>query len=462
METDEITKAKEVALATVGEPKDQEKEVLQDISFPARQKTVNGGENIEVAVEVKVEKEIDNPVNAENDSEEDRERLLSSIRKVEHTLEVKFSEDLQTSEKEEDSDKESSSTIEESTESREESKEKDSDVKSLNKESNVKQKTENKKVKDTAKAKPSATTAVDKMMEKEEKEEVLKKDKDQEYLDDEQYAQYLENLYMEDRVAARIWSATEKHVGRCCHPCCDKTIKRFSTPENKKRCLKYLGASDFLLYLFLLVGMFIPVCASIIQRYECHRDDCTESAWTFNDSVFFVMATVTTIGYGNHTPTSNEGKIATVIIGFIGIPLTLACLNRVGAFIREFLVKPFVTIVTDIDHFCALLLCKWRWKQKMIAGALAKKSPKTSKSKRKRKKKKKQPRPTICPLCWKRHSKRIRESITETLILFTLFLIVWALGIYVVKNEEDWSTVDSIYYAFSSLSTVYSKYFCFL
>lgn len=60
-----------------------------------------------------------------------------------------------------------------------------------------------------------------------------------------------------------------------------------------------------------------------------------ETNWYFGQSVFFVTTVVTTIGYGHITPVTQSGKIFTIILSLIGIPLTLSVF---GAFVDRLLV----------------------------------------------------------------------------------------------------------------------------
>ncbi|ENN76255.1 potassium channel subfamily K member 1 [Dendroctonus ponderosae] len=59
-----------------------------------------------------------------------------------------------------------------------------------------------------------------------------------------------------------------------------------------------------------------------------------ETNWYFGQSVFFVTTVVTTIGYGHITPVTQSGKIFTIILSLIGIPLTLSVF---GAFVDRLL-----------------------------------------------------------------------------------------------------------------------------
>ncbi|KAM6973292.1 potassium channel subfamily K member 17-like [Aplochiton taeniatus] len=54
--------------------------------------------------------------------------------------------------------------------------------------------------------------------------------------------------------------------------------------------------------------------------------------WKFTSSAVFAATVVTTIGYGNISPSTTYGQIFCVFFALIGIPLNLVVLNRVGKY----------------------------------------------------------------------------------------------------------------------------------
>ncbi|KAM6912810.1 potassium channel subfamily K member 17-like [Xenentodon cancila] len=58
----------------------------------------------------------------------------------------------------------------------------------------------------------------------------------------------------------------------------------------------------------------------------------TDGFWKFTSSAVFAATVVTTIGYGNMSPSSTVGQIFCVFFALFGIPLNMVVLNRVGKY----------------------------------------------------------------------------------------------------------------------------------
>lgn len=51
--------------------------------------------------------------------------------------------------------------------------------------------------------------------------------------------------------------------------------------------------------------------------------------WSYIDSLYFSVVTLTTIGYGDFTPKTDEGKLFTILYIVIGIGMILSFINTV-------------------------------------------------------------------------------------------------------------------------------------
>jgi len=59
-----------------------------------------------------------------------------------------------------------------------------------------------------------------------------------------------------------------------------------------------------------------------------------QEGWGYIDSAYFIMATVTTIGYGDFVPHTELGKIYTIILAFTGISLAFYIITTLAG-LRE-------------------------------------------------------------------------------------------------------------------------------
>lgn len=53
--------------------------------------------------------------------------------------------------------------------------------------------------------------------------------------------------------------------------------------------------------------------------------------WTWAESFYFSVATLTTVGYGDIHPTSDASRVATAIFILVGVGIVIAALSRIGS-----------------------------------------------------------------------------------------------------------------------------------
>ena len=73
--------------------------------------------------------------------------------------------------------------------------------------------------------------------------------------------------------------------------------------------------------LFFVFASYLAVGAVIYM---------TEEDWTFIDSIYFGVVTVTTVGYGDLTPTKAITRVATVVYAFVGIGFISVALHKMS------------------------------------------------------------------------------------------------------------------------------------
>ncbi|MGH2907445.1 MAG: potassium channel family protein [Solirubrobacterales bacterium] len=52
--------------------------------------------------------------------------------------------------------------------------------------------------------------------------------------------------------------------------------------------------------------------------------------WDFVDSLYFTVTTLTTVGFGNPSPTTDLGKLFTTVFVLSGVGMLLAVINAIG------------------------------------------------------------------------------------------------------------------------------------
>jgi hypothetical protein len=71
---------------------------------------------------------------------------------------------------------------------------------------------------------------------------------------------------------------------------------------------------------------------------------CIVEHWSFVDSLYFCVTTLTTVGFGNPAPSTDLGKLFTVFFVLSGVGMFLAVINAVGkAAVRAQLDSPKFT-----------------------------------------------------------------------------------------------------------------------
>jgi len=142
-------------------------------------------------------------------------------------------------------------------------------------------------------------------------------------------------------------------------------------------------------------------------NYETEFDE-TCLKWDFYNSLFFSFTAVTTIGYGHQAPGTNDGRSFCIIYSLLGIPLNAILIGAMG-------------------NLFSVKMDKLKSKAMSSTGT------------------------GIRGLG--RISKVILEGIVFLLVLTLVFLFIPA-AVFSSTEDESWEYVDSVYYAFITLSTI--------
>ena len=80
--------------------------------------------------------------------------------------------------------------------------------------------------------------------------------------------------------------------------------------------------------LFAIIVFFIFLLAGVFTYSSLE-------GWSYLDSTYFTVITVTTIGYGDFSPQTNLGKIFTIFFSFFGIGMAFYFFSLFGRYIYK-------------------------------------------------------------------------------------------------------------------------------
>ncbi|CAF3488926.1 unnamed protein product, partial [Rotaria sp. Silwood1] len=150
----------------------------------------------------------------------------------------------------------------------------------------------------------------------------------------------------------------------------------------------------------------------------------TVQVWTFSSAMLYSATVITTIGYGNITPKTTEGKIATMIYAMFGIPLMFMCLTYTG----DLLADAFITCYSKMVNFIYRHICYRQLNSSLDF---------------KRRKSFEQPD--------SEHEQARHVPIVATLGVLALYI---AMGAFLFAQWENWHLLDGAYFCFITFTTI--------
>ncbi|CAF0806099.1 unnamed protein product, partial [Didymodactylos carnosus] len=157
---------------------------------------------------------------------------------------------------------------------------------------------------------------------------------------------------------------------------------------------------------------------------EQNQQSNTMQVWTFSSAMLYAATVITTIGYGNITPKTTEGKIATMIYAMIGIPLMFMCLTYTG----DLLADAFISGYSKLVNFAMKRLCRGRLKVFMPVNTRRSFEQPESEDGEKR-----------------------HVPIVATLAVLALYI---AMGALLFAQWERWPVLDGAYFCFITFTTI--------
>ncbi|XP_074945236.1 potassium channel subfamily K member 17 isoform X2 [Phalacrocorax aristotelis] len=142
----------------------------------------------------------------------------------------------------------------------------------------------------------------------------------------------------------------------------------------------------------------------IVQAYKSgitlQGNTTSLGRWNFSGSFFFSISAITTIGYGNLSPSTVAGRIFCILFALFGIPLNLVLLNEIGQL-----------MLLGTQH------CAHRLEEVF-------------------------------------HGQKKASLLIKTCALVTGLLLFLLLPPLLFSNKEGWSYEEGFYYSFITLSTI--------
>ncbi|KAM7117801.1 potassium channel subfamily K member 17 [Ciconia maguari] len=142
----------------------------------------------------------------------------------------------------------------------------------------------------------------------------------------------------------------------------------------------------------------------IIQAYKSgitlQGNTTSLGRWDFSGSFFFSISAITTIGYGNLSPSTAAGRIFCILFALFGIPLNLVLLNEIGQL-----------MLLGVQHCAHRLEEVFHWQKKA-------------------------------------------SLLIKTCALVTGLLLFLLLPPLLFSDKEGWSYEEGFYYSFITLSTI--------
>ncbi|CAF4353584.1 unnamed protein product [Rotaria socialis] len=154
------------------------------------------------------------------------------------------------------------------------------------------------------------------------------------------------------------------------------------------------------------------------------QEQNTVEVWTFSSAMLYSATVITTIGYGNITPKTTEGKIATMIYAMLGIPLMFMCLTYTG----DLLADAFITGYSKIVNFLCRRLCRRHLRSCLsLQGGQSLEQTENEREET-------------------RH-----VPIVATLGVLALYI---AMGAFLFARWENWHVLDGAYFCFITFTTI--------
>jgi hypothetical protein len=181
-----------------------------------------------------------------------------------------------------------------------------------------------------------------------------------------------------------------------------------------------IGAFLMVMILFFIGAYPISV---IEGNYEKETTGHIEK-WTYPNSIYFSITTISTIGYGDLYPVTTLGKLYVLLFCFMAMGVIGCLFSLIGS-----------SVIHSVESVVLLVIVKIRL---FIIYSVHKLNPKISPEQRLRDKK---------------FLKFLESRYGHIIIEIFMIVIYELIGAIIFSNIEGWTYFDSIYYSFVTLAT---------
>ncbi|CAF1083701.1 unnamed protein product [Adineta ricciae] len=196
---------------------------------------------------------------------------------------------------------------------------------------------------------------------------------------------------------------------------------------------------------------------STTTKYRYYGDDClSTNKWTYANSLLFAITIITTIGYGNITPTTWEGQLCCICYATIGIPIFLLCVANISGVLGEmfrFIYAKIICAPCKLMKRRSAVTRKAKAEEENGVGANPTSWPAQDDNKKNSVKRPMNNMGDDDDFVEDEQQSNQRVAVPLTVTMIIIAAYIW-IGSALFHNFEGWSMIQAGYFCFITLSTI--------